>query len=178
MHYSIGVGSTNPSKVSGVRRALKLYFKDFDLVPVHVDNCVGPQPIGFEEVLLGARCRAKNVFSSRRDFFLGVGLEAGIVDIGNRYFVLQVCCIRNSSGEEFFGMSSAFEAPKRVVDEVVLGMFSELEEAVVKYSGIRDIGDREGLIGLLSGGRVVREDLSFQATLMALINLFSRDILD
>jgi len=50
-------------------------------------------------------------------------------------------------------------------------MSSELDRAVEVRYGVRDVGSAQGVISLMTGGRVVRKDLVRWATLMALAGL-------
>ncbi len=168
----IAIGSSNPAKIKGVERAFRHYIKEFKLVSMSVDNCVGPQPWNYEEIFKGAECRAINSLRKIREADYAVGLEAGIVRHGDRYYILQVCCVISSEGGSAFGLSPGFEAPAEVIEPILKGVANELEDVVESLTDVEQVGEKVGLIGIMSKGIVRREDLSYHATLMALIKLF------
>lgn len=170
----IAVGSSNPVKIKGIKKAFSHYIREFKLYSISVDNCVGSQPWGYGEIFKGAWCRSINALKKIDGADYGVGLEAGVVRHGDRYYILQVCCIISSDGDSAFGLSPGFEAPKEVVEPIIKGIFDELEGAVESITEAKRVGEREGLVGIMSKGLVKRVDLSYYATLMALIRLFRR----
>ena len=170
----VAVGSTNPAKIKGIERAFRHYIREFKLIGMSVGNCVGPQPWEYKEIFRGARCRAINSIRKIKGADYGVGLEAGIVRHEDRYYILQVCCVISSNGDSAFGLSPGFEAPTEVIEPIVEGISSELEKAVETLTNVERVGEKGGLIGIMSKGIVKREDLSYYATLMALIKLFHR----
>ena len=167
----VAIGSTNPAKINGVKRAFEKYYEQVYVKHHHVDNLVGPQPIGYDQTLNGSLNRALEIKKIYPDSDFYVGVEAGLVEHMDRYFALQVSTVISQSGKISYGISPAFEVPAEIALQVIEGEVVELEDAVIKYYGVENIGEKEGLIGILSKGRVTREDLSFIATLMALINL-------
>ena len=171
MSLTFGVGTNNPVKIRGVDRALSRFFTDYKLFHIDVDNVVGPQPIGYVDIFKGAYYRAKNLRTSYSNVDYSVGVEAGIVKHNRKYYALQICCIMDSEGDTYYGLSPGFEVPFEIVSLIVEGEVSELEEAVEQIMGVKDAGRRGGLISIMSGGVVDREELTYLATLMALINL-------
>lgn len=168
--FYVAIGSTNPAKINGVKRAFENYYEHVYIKHHHVDNLVGPQPIGYDQILNGSLNRALEIKKIYPDSDFYVGVEAGLVEHMDRYFALQVSTVISKSGKISYGISPAFEVPTEIALQVIEGKVVELEDAVLKYYGVKNIGEKEGLIGLLSRGKVTREDLSFIATLMALIN--------
>jgi len=177
MHI-VAAGSYNPAKIKGIDRAFKHFIREFRLISTSVDNCVGPQPWGYDEIFRGAWCRSTNALRNIEGADYGVGLEAGIVKHGDKYYILQVCCITSSQGDTAFGISPGFEAPKEVIEPILKGTYRELEDAVESITNTGQVGEKEGLIGIMSKGLVKREDLSYYATLMALIKMFHRSLVE
>ncbi len=166
----VAAGTKNPSKVAGIRAAFtELLRVNVKIIPVAVDPGVPPQPLGIDEILLGARNRCLQAFSAVKDADFGVGVEAGIYRVENRYYDVQVAVIRDFNGLMSVGFSPSFQVPPPFADALVKGEARELETVVDKYFGTKDIGEKGGLIKILTKGVVTREHLTRDAVLMALI---------
>ncbi|MEM2005521.1 MAG: inosine/xanthosine triphosphatase [Zestosphaera sp.] len=163
-------GTRNPSKLEGIRRAFSKAFGDTCLEVVSVDYVGGsPQPVGLSEVLNGALRRARNPpNSSECDF--RVGVEAGIIELTPKmYLDVQAAAVEDRNGFLSVGLSPAFQVPQSLIRLVFEGEARELEEAVELVYGIPSIGEREGVIHLLSEGLFDRTYLTEIAVLMALL---------
>ena len=167
----VAVGSTNPVKVEGVRRAFRL-LGCVEVLPVHVETSVGPQPITLRDTIRGAVERAVKALSSIREADYSVGVEAGLFQLPptlTGYLEVQVAAIADLEKGVTLGFSPGFEFPLRVVEAVTGGKVVEAEEAMEELSGIRGIGEREGAIGFLTRGYIDRTKLSELAVVAALI---------
>ena len=167
----VRVGSMNPVKLGAIREVMAGVFPEAEFVPVAVPSEVPDQPLGLEETLRGARNRARNAFA---DCFLSVALESGLVEVpGSKtgYMNLTACAIFDGR-EMYVGLGPAFELPADVTRLVVEDGL-ELDPAV-RRAGLTDnerIGYAQGIIGILSGGRVTRMDYSRPAVSMALVGM-------
>jgi len=161
----------NPVKLGAIREVMAGVFPEAEFVPVAVPSEVPDQPLGLEETLRGARNRARNAFA---DCFLSVALESGLVEVpGSKtgYMNLTACAIFDGR-EMYVGLGPAFELPADVTRLVVEDGL-ELDPAV-RRAGLTDnerIGYAQGIIGILSGGRVTRMDYSRPAVSMALVGM-------
>ncbi|AAM02716.1 inosine/xanthosine triphosphatase [Methanopyrus kandleri] len=164
----VRVGTTNPVKVRATERAFLRTFPDREITveAVSVDPGVPPQPVGMEEVHQGAKNRAREAWN-RGSY--SVGLEAGLIRVGDVYVDLHVAVVRDPKGRETVGTSPGFQLPPDVTEEALSG--EEVGEVFSELVGVREIGKRSGAIGVLSNGKVLREDLCELAILMALIGL-------
>jgi len=168
----VRVGSKNPVKLAAISAVMKKQFPDAIFESVAVASLVGDQPVGLEETLRGAKNRARAAFAISPSCDLAVALESGLVpvpEIRTGYMNLTACAIFNGS-EIFVGLGPAFELPLEVT-RLVVEEGLELDPAV-RQAGLTDnarIGYAQGLIGILSGGRVTREDYSRPAVSMALV---------
>ena len=162
------VGSRNPAKIKGVKRAYVKVFGEVDIVGVSVSSMVSQQPLSLEETFIGALNRAREALRRVKDREHGVGVEAGWLNIYGIWLDIQITVIVDRNGRIGVGFSPAFPLPtyavKRVLKENV-----EMEVVFEEVSGIRRIGEKEGAIGFLTKSMVSREDLTYYATLMALI---------
>lgn len=170
------LGTQNPSKISGVAKAFSAVFRDMDVESIEVSTCIPPQPMGLSVIIEGAKRRALEALKKIRGCSVGVGVEAGLYLLGDRVFDVQVAYVVTEDGSESFGLSPSFMIPGSFAKALILGEAKELEEVVDKQFNTHDIGSRGGLVKLLSRSLVTREDLTYYATLMALIPLINREI--
>lgn len=171
----IVVGSKNEVKVNAVRELVEEYgfIKNAEVVSFEADSGVSKQPKSFEETLQGAKNRAKRAFGSCLCTF-GMGIESGLMKapFTNTGYMNFTCCAIYDGVNFHFGLSSAFEHSKEIMD-LILNEGLEVNEAAHK-SGITKnpkIGSTEGLISILTKGRLTRKEHTKQAIIMAFINL-------
>lgn len=168
----INVGSKNPVKLAAIREVMGPRFPKASFEPVAVSSDVSDQPVGFEETLQGAMNRARAAFALSCD--LAVALESGLVPVPltcTGYMNLTACAIFDGK-EMFLGLGPAFELPDAVTRLVVEDGL-ELDPAV-RQAGLTEnprIGYSQGIIGILSQGRVTRADYSRPAVSMALVRM-------
>lgn len=170
----VAVGTKNPAKIEGVKRAFSKYFPNVELRPVDSSSVAKAQPKGLEEMTSGATARAKFALSQTGSDF-GVGVEAGIFTIGEVYFDNQVAAIADASGKVSLGHSAGYTLPRDAMEK----LFSEgreLERWAEEVSGVKEVGDKGGLIQHLTKGRMTRTDLTEQCVVTALIPWLHREV--
>jgi len=163
----IHVGTRNTLKVRAVRTAFAAVFGDesLDVMAVEIEGCVPPQPFD-DEIAQGAICRARGALA-KADY--GVGIEAGLVRFPgyDGYLSVQFCAVLDRTGRLTVGHGPGYTLPQEVLDRLTNG--STLNREMSRLSGIPEIKEKEGAIGILSGGRVDRFSITREAVLMALI---------
>jgi inosine/xanthosine triphosphatase len=170
----IRVGSLNPVKLRAIRAVMAVPFSGAEFVPVAVESGVSVQPLGLEETLRGAKNRARAAFVLSGTCDLAVALESGLIPVpetATGHMNLTACAIFDGR-EMYLGLGPAFELPGEVTRLVVEDGL-ELDPAV-RRAGLTDnarIGYDQGIIGVLSRGRVTREDYSRPAVSMALVGM-------
>lgn len=169
----IGIGTKNPAKVDAVKETISDYnfFATAKVVAVDVDSGISEQPLTLEETVQGAVNRATNALQNC-DF--GIGLESGMFKVPmtkSGYTDICVCAIFD--GERYhLGMSSAFEYPIKLT-ELVLKEGINISEAA-KRMQLTDhpyVGHAQGMIGILTRGRLDRKAYTKQTVITALIHL-------
>ena len=104
----------------------------------------------------------------------GVGIEAGmyeVLEVETGYMDASICAIYD--GEKFYiGFSPSFEYPKTVVERVLKGEELGYMEDIFGNTA----KGRKGAIGVLTSGRVYRDDLEEYAVIMALTKIVSKDV--
>ena len=172
----IAVGSTNGVKVSAVEDVIEGYpmFADAKIVSVSVPSDVSDQPLSMEEIITGARNRATKAFEACPGCKYSFGIESGLYEakgVKTGYLESTICCIYD--GKEYhYGLSCGFEIPPKAL-EAILKKGMNLNDACfeIGLSTNKSLGAAEGLVGLLTKGRINRYDYTKQCVTTALIHL-------
>lgn len=163
------VGTLNKAKIAGVEKAFKKYFEDIKMMPVKVDSGVSPQPMKLDEVIDGAGHRAIDAAKHFDEWDFSVGVEAGMFSIRKTWIDLQVAYVINSDNIHSIGFSPGFPVPERIINKLLSSEYRELEEVVDEYFKTKNIGEKEGFIGILTKNIVDRTELTYYAVAMALV---------
>lgn len=184
MSTIIAIGTTNPGKVQAVRDTIAAYDKlsgpSVVLLPCKVESGVSDQPMTMAESARGAESRAlrarSEAMAKHRDtiggvrLILGVGMESGLFE-GPNGKLFDVCaCVIFDGVHPHLGFSCAWALPDRVTAKIrEEGM--DMTQAANATSLCNDpkIGDKGGLIAVLTGGRVTRPQYTIQSIQMALL---------
>jgi len=174
----VAVGSKNPVKTEAVRRIFsRIYGQDkVEVLGIEVDSGISIQPMG-DETIDGAVNRAKEAIV-KGDADLGVGVEAGLFKFPRTitgYLDIQWCAIVDCEGKLTVGCNSGFEYPPKVVSKVLVEN-REVGEVMDELTGVKDLGESVGAIGILSKGLLDRVSLTEQAVLMAMIPRLNLDL--
>jgi inosine/xanthosine triphosphatase len=174
----INIGSKNKAKIDALTEILKEYpdFLDAEVVPMEVSSGVSEQPKSLEEAVEGATNRAKNSF---KDCDYSVGLESGIFKVPKtKTGYMDTSCCAIYDGKDFhLGLSSCFEYPIELTKQVLNGK-TDISTAA-KNLGITEkdkLGSEEGMIGILTKGRLDRKNYTKQALRTALIHLENKEL--
>ena len=169
----IVVGSKNQVKVDAVKEILQDYphLKDAQIIMAEASSGVSEQPKSLEETVSGAMNRSKNAY---KDCDYSFGLESGLMAVPKtKTGFMDVCVCSIFDGKEYhLGLSSAWEAPKAIADY----MFKDgldMNEAAYKAGLTKNpkVGMAEGLVGIMTKGRLTRKEYTKEAIRTALINL-------
>lgn len=174
----INIGSKNPQKIDALKEILMGYpdFLNAQVVSKNISSGVSHQPKSLEETVDGAMKRAKNSFDGC-DY--SVGLESGLMKVPETktgYMDVTACAIYD--GKNFhLGLSSAFEYPIKVT-KYVLEKDAELSDAFrdLGFTKKQKIGEEEGIISVLTNGRLNRKEYTKQAIMTALIHLENKKL--
>ena len=171
----IAVGTTNPGKISAVKRAQQAYplWENATIQGYKVPSGVSEQPQGLEETIRGARQRAEGAYKAGNANY-GVGLESGIfpVPYTKSGYMDTTACVIFDGQNYHVGLSHCFEYPPAITKRVLEQGQTVTEAAVAeKWTTDPKLGDTHGMIGELTKKRVVREDYTYSAIQMAMIHL-------
>lgn len=167
------VGSTNAVKVDAVREIIHEYdhLRGADVIGISVESGVSDQPKTLEETIEGAISRAQRAFDNCAYSF---GIESGLMVVPHtKTGHMDVCVCAIFDGSEYhLGLSSAWEAPSRVMHYIIeegLDMNQAAHRAGLTDS--MNVGAGEGLVGILTRGRLTRKAYTKEAVRTALIHL-------
>lgn len=155
--------TTNPAKIQAILQAFSEIYGEGSchIEPVVVDSGVPEQPFGSQETRTGARCRVANAREIRPDADFWVAIEAGI-DEGST-FSWVVIENRQQRGE---ARSATLPLPDIILQKVSAG--NALGPVMSDYTGINEIGRKEGAIGVFTAGKLTRSSVYHQAVILAL----------
>ena len=172
----IRVGSKNPVKIEAVEeyfrsRCIAAMTADFDIESVEVDSGGEGQPKSLEETMCGAQNRAQRC-KGNADW--GIGVESGIMSVesASSGWMNIVCCSIWDDRRHCLGIGSGFVVPEEFVN-IVFRDHVDLSEAAFRAGLTQEkrIGYREGIINLLTDGRMNRKQYIKQAIEMAMIQV-------
>ena len=156
--------------------ACNLLFTDYEIVPVDIEG-TPIQPLSDEEMIRGAIYRAVNALKKVPEANYALGLEGGLKK--NKYGVFVTGWVAVTDGE-VIGLAStvSVQLPDYVWDLIVKGKARELEEIMIKLTGINNIGDTIGAIGFMALERYDRAKAFRDAILCAFGRIFRKAIFE
>lgn len=171
----IYVGSKNQTKVQAVKDTLQLYpnlFSEPEVVGVDVQVEQFGHPKSLKETVEGAVERAKKAFHNCDYSF---GIEGGLMEVPyskTGFMEVSACAIYDGK-EIYLGLSPAFEWPAKVT-ELILNNKADASQAFQQLGLTRHkkLGAiKGGAIGMLTSGRLTREEQIKKSIIAALIRL-------
>ena len=176
------VGSTNPPKLQGVRAALSAFSRDITIEGIEVESGVPEQPLGFEEIVEGARNRAERA-KRGGECDLGIGYEDGLVAIsGSLESWFNIGCAAVSDGVRIsLGLSSGFSYPpvcsqRAVTERRPIGTLFDRFWRQHRESSPAPAQPSIGNVGELTGGALTRAEYTRHAVVCALTPFIHPDL--
>ncbi|NOQ55881.1 MAG: inosine/xanthosine triphosphatase [Nanohaloarchaea archaeon] len=174
----LNIGSKNIVKIEALKETINDYkfLSDAKIITKDINSDVSEQPMTIDETVDGAINRAK---ASYGDCDYSIGIESGFMKVKNAktgYMEVTVCAIHDGT-DTSLGFSSCFECPPKVMKNI-LDKDQDLTQACNSVGLTADpkLGQAQGMIGILTKGRVKRKDYTKQAITMALIQLDNREL--
>ncbi len=126
---------------------------------------IKPFPTSEEETFQGAVNRARAVSEiEQADYY--VGLEGGLQTLNGYTIVKQIAVVLHEE-KAGVGISSGYNAPATLINQ--LDMTSDESRKILdKYFGQTEILSKEGIIGVLTNGKLNRTTISRDAIICAL----------
>ena len=94
-----------------------------------------------------------------------------MLEVDTKYMDVSICAIYDGK-EYFIGFGPSFEYPQEVINRVLKGEELGYMEDIFGNTA----KGRKGAIGVLTSGRVYRDELEEYAVIMALTKIVSKDI--
>lgn len=175
---NIAVGSRKPYKIRAATLACELVFaggaRIFD---VDVSSGVSAQPMSNEESIEGAKNRAGAAIEQAPEHCeLGIGIENGLVQVGERWFANTWIVALDSAGRE--GMASSLQRPVPAAVMELVEQGHELSQAVRDVFGNVSETSFDGLIGLMTQGALTRHDVLCDGIVAALSPIAHYQVFD
>ncbi len=173
----INIASKNPAKVDALKEIIRNYplLREAEVVSFLANSGVSDQPKSFKETIRGAKNRANKAYKNCHYSF---GIESGLIKVpesNSGYMDFCACAIFDGK-EIYLGFSSFWEVPKRIL-HYIIDKNLNMSDASIK-AGItseKEIGSKEGLIGILSKGKIDRKEYTKEAIRAALIGLINHE---
>lgn len=180
---NIAIGTTNIIKIQAVKEVMQDYpmFAAATFFSFSVPSEISDQPLSLEEIILGAKNRAKNAFRACDSCNYSFGIESGLFEANGSttgFFEACICCIYDGLNNHI-GLSCGFEIPSQILS-LVIDKKMELSQAC-HQSGITTnpkLGSAEGLVGILSKGRITRKEYTKQCVVTALMQIENAHLYD
>ena len=170
------MGTKNPGKVEGAKKAFERYFEDIEIEGISVNSEVPDQPVN-EEIFQGAKNRVKNLKkyaienNIEADYY--VATEAGITNLLGNWIDINSAVVEDAEGFQSVGTSQGFPIPEKYIKEI---MDTELGKVMDKVFQGKELGKGKGGIYNLTHSQVTRLELTEGAVIMALISHINGDI--
>ena len=174
----IALGSSRAAKVAAVRSAaarvasIEAPWNDAEIIAHEVPSNVPAMPLTDEDLMLGARARARAVrellLKDRASADLSAGLEGGFHSTtveGERLTFLKGWAYVTDGSRGSFGASPSIVVPDAIVRPVVEGA-RELAEVIDEVAEQTDVRSRQGAWGVISRDLFTRA-MSFEVALVA-----------
>jgi len=173
----LAIGTKNKAKIQALKESIEglNLFHEYEIVSLSVPSGVADQPISMQATIQGAKNRAYHAFiASSIQPKYSFGVESGLVEApGSQSGFLNICVCCIYDGAQFYtGCSTGFEVPPKTLQKVIEEKL-DLSEACIA-SGIssnQNIGQEEGLIGILSRGKVNRMEYTKESINTALLQV-------
>lgn len=169
----IKIASQNQIKVEALKEIIQDYpqLRNAEVIAIDVPSEVNNQPKSLEETIKGAINRSRNAYG---DCNYSFGIESGLMAVSHtKTGYMDVCVCAIFDGKEcHLGLSSAWEAPKKVA-EYMLNEGLDMNDAAHRAGLTQNpkIGSAEGLVGLMTKGRLTRKEYTKEAIRTALIHV-------
>ena len=170
------MGTKNPGKIEGARKAFEEYFENVEIDGVPADSGVGEEPVN-DEIYKGAKTRVTNLVNYAKenkidaDFYIAI--ESGITNRLGKWCIIQIAVIMDKDGHESFGTGPAFPVPDRYVEEIINTDLGKLMDRIFNEADLRS---SVGGIAFLTKNVITRIDMTKEAFIMALTEYINNEI--
>jgi non-canonical (house-cleaning) NTP pyrophosphatase len=169
------VGSTNTAKVSATTEVFKDFFAGtaVEIVPLEADPGIDPTPFSAEACIRGGRARIEICRHRIPDADFYVGIESGILETAGFFFLAPWAVIfRSATAEDSVGSGGLVPLQERYFS--TFGPHVPIGDTLRYELFDPKLAERKkmlGVGGIITGGRVPRDEQFFLALTIALSTL-------
>lgn len=165
----ISISTRNELKISALRDYVSTFMKNFEIKNNRDYETELNQPFGEDTIAMAT----KRALSGLKDNDYSLGIESGVFykASNDTYLDFHYCVLIDREGRTTIGSSSGFEVPPNIMKRLKLN--ETISDAYEKIYGVSDIGGKEGIVGVISGGRLRRYDLITESIRNAFIPRFN-----
>jgi inosine/xanthosine triphosphatase len=161
------IASANPVKLQAPQEAFSKVFNTEVVVEgMAVDSGISDQPMSSDETYQGALNRLEAIRETPGyDYY--VAIEGGVEDTEHGMECLAWVLIADAKGKIGKGKTGTYILPETVANKLRAG--EELGPAMDELHHTENIKQKQGTIGILTGGQITRTSLYTHAVILALI---------
>ncbi|ASI13728.1 nucleotidyl transferase superfamily protein [Candidatus Mancarchaeum acidiphilum] len=168
----VAVGSTNKAKITAVRQALNDLGIGYEIKGVEVDSGVRKQPMTDNEGIEGAINRAKNAKALLKSE-IGIGLEGSVQETDYGMMLSGWVAVVDNYGRIGLASHERVMLPEKVAERLRKG--EELGPVMDSITGLKDIKQDSGTVGILTKGTLNRDESFRLATIAAFARIISKE---
>ncbi len=151
----VAIGTLNPAKVNAVQECLD-QLGSFTYTSTSVSSGVADQPFSDEETIRGAVNRALRA-RERETADIGIGLEGGMIETDEGFFLCNWGALSEQGIEPIIAGGAMIPLPAEIGRKVKSGI--ELKIVMDEYADKENISQKEGAVGIFTGGLVTRKEM-------------------
>ena len=155
---TIAEGSTNRVKIQAVKNAVADI--EIDVIGYSASSNVRAQPLSEEETRHGAMNRAQETLH-KTQAGIAIGLEAGVFFLNDNVYLCHWGALVDRNENRYLTNGPIFVLPNAFRKDLLAG--HNLEEIMHHSTGIKNLGSKEGAIGIFTGQRINREKVLTEA---------------
>ncbi len=167
------IGTKNPGKIEGAKRALEHYYENVEVIGVPVNSNVPDEPVN-EETYQGAKNRVDELERYAKennidaDFYFAI--ESGLTEQLGCWAIANIAVIRDHYGNESFGAGPIFPVPDRLVESIKTRSLGVVLDEILNG---HELSKGKGGISFLTKDVISRIDITETAFVMALTKFIS-----
>jgi len=168
----VAVGSKNPIKIKAVKSVFeKVFDSNIEVIGVSVSSGVSDMPMGFEEMVKGAKNRASRAIE-KTDAHFGIGMEGGFEDEKIGTFLSGFTAIVNKQGIWGYAQGRGLFMPEKIIEKV-REQGKELGDVMDEMRGLKNTKQHEGCVGFMTDNLIPRQE-AFEGTIIYALSRFTK----
>ena len=165
----VSISTRNSLKETAVKSYFSTIMKNFEISRYEKYRLETEQPFGDDTI----RMATDRAMAGLTDEDYSIGIESGIFynRVNNSYMDVHYCTLIDRYGRITTGKSSGFEIPENIMG--LVKQDKTISTAAEKAYGVSNVGEKDGIVGVISDGKLKRIDLIREAVRNAFIPRFN-----